>query len=723
MEKPLNQPPSGGPHSPRRQLAAIVFTDIEGSVNLKKNLGDERYQREVLSPHDAIAHRVLAQHGTFWERAGDSFLVMYASPAEAVGATIEFQDAISAQAWPAPVAVRVGVHVGESLLIEHGTSGRAHVSGLAVDVAARIMSLARGGQILMSRTAADSARQYLRQLHDERGAASELRWTTHDQFLFKGEDSALEVIEVARAANAVIPPPADSDKAWRAPSADPAAAQGFKLKWLPAVDKPVPGRQSWNLSRRLGGGAFGDVWLGEHAITGEKRVFKFCINHARVRGLRREANLLTLLKQRLGTRDDIVRLLDWSLDGDPVFLEMPWCELGDLASWLLAQGGAAAVPLGQRLSLLAQVAQGIEAAHDADVCHKDVKPQNILLTKDRDGVVRAQLADFGVGLVTEDPEETAALRSGHPPLQSPQAASSVFTALGTPMYVAPELFEGKPVSRRADIYSFGIVIYQVVAGDLGRALASGWERDIPEGPLRTLIAACVDRDPSRRPGSAGEVARRLLALVPNGAPAAPASTRRPSRPIAVLLVVAIIAAAAGVVWIGRSGRENAPTARSVIPSTEPAGAAVPTTPNEPPPTSVPSPSIETLAAKLPRQLKVEPLSGGRFAVRGVVAGPGELRALRDRLQAINPAASIEATGDPAAIAAVERLVREAVAGLGLGRVDVGARWVRPDGAVTSVVVRYRRDTKPDNAVTRDQVITLARGYFVNPELVSVQEDP
>ena len=723
MEKTGNQPPPGGPHSPRRQLAAIVFTDIEGSVNLKKSLGDERYQREVLSPHDAIAHRVLAQRGTFWERAGDSFLVMCASPAEAVGATLEFQDAIAAQAWPAPVAVRVGVHVGESLLIEHGTGGRAHVSGLAVDVAARIMSLARGGQILMSRTAADSARQYLRELHDEQGAASELRWTSHDLFMFKGEDSALEVIEVARAANIVIHPPADSDKAWRAPHSDPAAAQAFSLNWLPAVDKPVPGRQSWKLTRRLGGGAFGDVWLGEHATTGEKRVFKFCINHARVRGLRREAKLLTLLKQRLGTRDDIVRLLDWSLDGDPVFLEMPWCELGDFASWLLTQGGAAAVPLGQRLTLLAQVAHGLDAAHAADVCHKDVKPQNILLTKGRDGVVRAQLADFGVGLLTDDPEETAALRSGQTPLQSPKATPSAFTALGTPMYVAPELFEGKPVSRRADIFSLGVVIYQVVAGDLGRALASGWERDIPEGPLRALIAACVDREPSRRPGSAGDVARRLLALVPNGPPTVPASTRRPSRPIAILLVVAIIAVSAVVVWISRSGRENAATPRLTVPSMEPTGAKVPKSAVAPPPPSAPSPLIQTLAAKLPRQLKVEPLSGGRFAVRGVVAGPGELRALRARIEATDPSASIEAIGDPAAIAAVERLVRGAVTGLGLERVDVGTRWLRPDGAVTSVVVRYRRDTKAANVVTRDQVVTLVRGYFVNPDLVSVQEDP
>jgi len=80
------------------------------------------------------------------------------------------------------------------------------------------------------------------------------------------------------------------------------------------------------------------------------------------------------------------------------------------------------------------------------------------------------------------------------------------------LYMAPELLEGAPASPRSDIYSLGVMLYQVVRADFSRALGAGWERYIDDPLLRDDIGACVDTDPARRLGSAEGLASRLRTL-------------------------------------------------------------------------------------------------------------------------------------------------------------------------------------------------------------------
>ena len=260
---------------------------------------------------------------------------------------------------------------------------------------------------------------------------------------------------------------------------------------------------------RLGTGGFGDVWLGEHAKTHERRVFKFGQDGIRLAALRREITLSRLLGQGLGPRDDLARVLDWNLEEAPYFIEIDWSAEGNLADWADRQGGIAAVPLGQRLDLVARIADALAAAHSMGVLHKDLKPANVLVYRDPAGRPLIRLADFGSGRVL-DPGRLDDL--GITRLGLDAGLTETESSGGTILYRAPELIAGQLSTVQADIYALGIMLYQMAVGDLKRVLAPGWEHEVADGLLRDDIAAAAAGDPARRLSDAAELARRLRML-------------------------------------------------------------------------------------------------------------------------------------------------------------------------------------------------------------------
>ena len=236
-------------------------------------------------------------------------------------------------------------------------------------------------------------------------------------------------------------------------------------------------------------------------------MFKFCFQADRLRALRREVTLFRLLKEALGNRDDIARVLDWQFDESPYFLESEYTEGGSLVDWSVEQGGLAEISLDTRLELIAQIGEALAAAHSVGVLHKDIKPANILIATDRDGSPRIRLADFGIGLI----QDKGLLLEKGITAYGLTLPNSVSTG-GTHLYMAPELVEGKVGTVQADIYALGVMLYQIVVGDFNRALAPGWERDVEDELLREGIAALVERSPERRPQSAAEIAEPLRNL-------------------------------------------------------------------------------------------------------------------------------------------------------------------------------------------------------------------
>lgn len=283
------------------------------------------------------------------------------------------------------------------------------------------------------------------------------------------------------------------------------AVESLSLK----AEDPVPSREHWRLSKPLGKGGQGEVWLAEHKKTREQRVFKFAIDATRLTSLKREATLYRLLREVLGERPDFARVLEWNFEQSPFFLE---CEFGGVAlqEWAAAQGGLSAVPHPERLRLLTETAEAVAAAHSAGVLHKDLKPGNVLIYTGADGKPHPRLTDFGSSRLA-DASQLDALGITRLGFTVTQLESSGGNS-GTPLYLAPELMAGQLPTVQSDVYALGVMLYQLVVGDFNKPLVAGWEQDVEDELLREDIAAAANGSAIKRLSAARELAARLAAL-------------------------------------------------------------------------------------------------------------------------------------------------------------------------------------------------------------------
>ena len=271
--------------------------------------------------------------------------------------------------------------------------------------------------------------------------------------------------------------------------------------------KPVPGRRHYLLERQLGRTLGSEVWLARQPRSLDVRVFKFALDGEHLAAIKREATLLRVLRETLGEREDIVRLLDWNFAAPPFFLESEYGGQA-LPEWVAQDGRLAALDTAQRIALFAPVVETVAAAHGVGVLHKDIKPANILMAARGDGW-QARLTDFGSSRLLQ-PERLAEL--GITALGMTMTQVGKESSSGTPLYLAPELLAGQPATVRSDVYALGMLLYQWLAGDLRKPLTPGWERNIDDPLLREDIAQATDADPARRITSAHELAMRLRRL-------------------------------------------------------------------------------------------------------------------------------------------------------------------------------------------------------------------
>ncbi|WP_428937437.1 tetratricopeptide repeat protein [Fontivita pretiosa] len=490
------------------RLSVLLVTDIVGSTDLKGRIGLEVYAR-LLALHDAIFRRLIGQipGAEILKDTGDGYFASFATTSDAVRLAIQFQHALHQAEWnPQPLRVRVGIHVGEVAQLEKETTGKPKLVGLAADLVARIAHLASGGQILLTRFAFNEARQFISASPVKHNGEATLKWVAHGPYRFRGIDEVVDVFEVGLPGIAPLVAPPGNDDARRAVAADDESTLG----WRPAVGLAIPGRaEHWALQRRLGEGAFGEVWLARHTKLGMRRVFKFCFDADRLRNLKREMTLFRLLRETLGERRDIARIHEVKLDEPPYYLESEYTEGGNLSDWAQAAGGIAKIPLETRIELIARVAEAVSAAHSVGVLHKDIKPGNILIST-AEQQPRPQLADFGIGMLTDKSRlgQRDITMTGFTQTTLHDASSRS----GTQLYMPPELLRNQPFTVKGDIYALGVLLYQVVVGDLTRPLAEGWQRDVHDPLLQEDIASCVQGDPDRRLDSAATLAARLRAL-------------------------------------------------------------------------------------------------------------------------------------------------------------------------------------------------------------------
>jgi eukaryotic-like serine/threonine-protein kinase len=209
----------------------------------------------------------------------------------------------------------------------------------------------------------------------------------------------------------------------------------------------------------------------------------------------------------------------------------------------LVEGGDLKGPmdLDQVLPIARQIAAGLAAAHEKGIVHRDLKPANLKIT--RDGVVK--LLDFGLAKATE--ERSAAASATMSPTMS-LAMTQAGVILGTAAYMSPEQARGKPVDRRADIWAFGVVLYELLTGStlfggetitdiLASVVRHEPELDKVPVQVRRLLRACLQREPNKRLQAIGDW--ELLLEQPSALAIAPplkASSRLPWIAAGVLLL-------------------------------------------------------------------------------------------------------------------------------------------------------------------------------------------
>lgn len=231
--RPPEQPESGdsehrsmpGVRSQSRGVSAnrvitMLFTDLVGSTKLKQEYGDAQAMQLVRKHHD-IVRRLLAASDTGEEvsTSGDSFFIAFATPSEAVLFALKLQHAIEEMNFAEGTTIqdRVGIHVGEVYVDNAKVAGKNFdFNGIQVDTAARIMSLAQGKQILLSRFAYENAFQMLNGF--EITGIEVIAWRNHGHYEVKGVQAPVEIFEVGEAGLAPLKPPPDSEKAKRVTS-------------------------------------------------------------------------------------------------------------------------------------------------------------------------------------------------------------------------------------------------------------------------------------------------------------------------------------------------------------------------------------------------------------------------------------------------------------------------------------------------------------------------
>jgi Tol biopolymer transport system component len=311
----------------------------------------------------------------------------------------------------------------------------------------------------------------------------------------------------------------------------------------------------YRVTAKLGEGGMGEVWRATDTKLGRDVALKilpasFAQDPDRLARFEREAMVLAALNH-----PNIAMI--HGVEENALVMEL---VPGPTLAEMIASGP---IPLEEALGIAAQIAEALEAAHEKGVIHRDLKPANVKVTPE--GVVK--VLDFGLAKEA-DPAPQAEARAAVSPTLT-MRATQLGVILGTAGYMAPEQAAGKPVDRRADIWSFGVVLYELLTGKmlfsgetvshtLASVLKDPIDLDLPQAPapIRRLLARCLNRNAKERLRDIGEARIAIRGYLANPAAEAPqaappvAARRLQWLPwmVATLAVVAA-AAVAGREWL------------------------------------------------------------------------------------------------------------------------------------------------------------------------------
>ena len=297
------------------------------------------------------------------------------------------------------------------------------------------------------------------------------------------------------------------------------------------ADDPLIGTllaDRYRIERLLGIGGMGKVYRAEHVHMRKPMAIK--VLHPQMKWVsdvvarfEREAIAAGRIEH-----PNVAAATDFGqLDDGAFYMVMEYLEGHDLAD-LLAEHGHVTQRRAVRIGL--QIAEALSAAHEAGVVHRDLKPENVFLLERPDEPEFVKVLDFGIAKINLEE------------IGGGEQLTKMGTVFGTPQYMAPEQAAGKTVDHRADLYTVGVLLYEMVQGrqpfnddDMVRVLSMQIESPPPPLPewvdpvFSELIMRTLSKDPDDRPQSAGELAgalRGVLERMPDSlAPPAPLVTR------------------------------------------------------------------------------------------------------------------------------------------------------------------------------------------------------
>ena len=274
----------------------------------------------------------------------------------------------------------------------------------------------------------------------------------------------------------------------------------------------------YEIIRKLGEGGMGIIYLAEDKKLNRKVALKFLPAHISSDHTERTRFLKEARAAAALTHPNIAPVFAIEEVDDQLFIAMQYVDGVELKKWIERSDRT----LSQRMKISSQIVEGLKAAHDRGIIHRDIKSNNIMITRSGD----VKIMDFGLA---------------H--FQGEEHITKTGTTLGTTAYMAPEQLLGTEADELTDIWSFGVVLYELFTGSLPfqgsyepAIMYSITEEDpvpieeygseIPD-TIRHIIYRCLEKDREKRYANFGDIAADLHHEKPEGAPAIASKKRRP----------------------------------------------------------------------------------------------------------------------------------------------------------------------------------------------------
>jgi class 3 adenylate cyclase len=505
--------------------ATVLFSDIRSFTSLAEKLSSREVAELLTEYFDRVCEPVLKNGGRYLRFIGDGLMAVFADSGNttplpqarraisaALGMTLathEFRSWLSwrfAQRGLPPFAIGIGLHSGEVTICRLGTTQNKEITpiGDTVNLAARLEAASK--ELGWTVVASDRVLQ---------GAGPGVLTAGMTSLEVRGDKGFVEVAEIVgletneddqRHGMATLTDRAhevreavqiNSEITARAvKGALQSKLSAFKDHQFEPGEEPLR-LKGYRLTRKIGSGGMTEVFLAVRESDMLPVVLKVldASGKATSEHLSRFIQEYALLSRI--EHPHVIRIYDQGFTDDHAYIAMEYFELGDLRAEIKAGMTSERV-----LQIVMQVAQALDAIHERGIIHRDLKPENIM--RRPDGTVA--LADFGIAKSMMQQENLAFTQTRHGDV------------VGTPYYLSPEQASGQAITTTSDLYSLGVMMFEMLAGErpfraesLDLLLARHLSAPTPSLPAEhAALQPVVDKLMAKKPEERYASARALL---------------------------------------------------------------------------------------------------------------------------------------------------------------------------------------------------------------------